>query len=746
MGVARPQRAQADIPIPARRPAGALANGSGKARMADRRELHVQMVPWMVAGVQTQYVHLERELEAAGIQLSLSQVRPWLEGGRIEKLPLPSRTRGTIRSLLTLRSAFETPKDALWTQVALPMLPFMLTVGWLRKAPVFYAIDCTPKLLFDMDEHYSIAADPGSAKGRLTTAFLKRYFRFCKGLLPWSDWAARSMIDDYGADPDKIHVLPPGIDTSRWKPAHGPARPSSRLRLLFVGADFERKGGQLLLDIYRHHLRDTCDLDIVTRVAVPPEPGVTVHGGFKPDDPGLLQLYQSSDVLVLPTFADCFSMASIEAMACGLPVISSPVGGIPEIVADGETGLLVPAGKGRRLLVAIQALRVSPEMRQELGRAGRERAVRRFNATTQARAMVKIILNAIEADPRSTSPARHSSQRAKSGAPQLETPSSENGPPLTATVVVPTRNRGDLIRETLETLSRIKNPGLEILVVDQSTNDSTRRVVEATSIADPRVRLIATTTVGLSAARNVGARHAAGDVIAYCDDDCIVAAGWLDAILEEFRDPSVQAVYGRILPYEQGARSGLEMGFKPNVDRTEFSTLVAPRHIGHGGNMALRRSSLLELGGFDELLGAGGLFGACEDHDIALRLLRQGRRKIVYSPHALSYHKHWKDWRAQKRMERAYGIGAGAQFAKYIRCGDRFGTQMLAEWIWHLGVRRFGAGALKWRSLKHMYLAYCQLVYPWVGVARSLKHPIDRKLSLYIADQVPPAKESAPAR
>jgi len=594
-------------------------------------------------------------------------------------------------------------------------------------------------------DSYRIAADPGSAKGRLTTAFLKRYFRLCKGLLPWSDWAARSMIDDYGADPGKVHVLPPGIDTLRWKPADAPARPSSRMRLLFVGADFERKGGQLLLDIFRHHLRDTCDLDIVTKAGVPSERGVTVHNAFKPDDPGLVQLYQGADVLVLPTYADCFSMASIEAMACGLPVITSPVGGIPEIVADGETGLLVPAGKGRRLLESIQTLRASPEMRLALGGAGRERAVRRFNATTQARAMVKIILDAIDTERPSTSRPRDSNQRATTGSAQLESAVTKDLPSLSATIVVPTRNRGDLIRETLETLSRIKNPGLEILVVDQSTSDSTSRVVDAASEADPRVRLIATTTVGLSAARNVGARHAAGDVVAYCDDDCIVAPGWLEAYLEEFRDPSVQAVYGRILPYENGARSGLEMGFKPNVVRAEFSTLVAPRHIGHGGNMALRRSTLLELGGFDPLLGAGGQFGACEDHDMALRLMRQGC-KIVYSPQALSYHKHWKDWRAQKRMERAYGIGAGAQFAKYIRSGDRFGSQMLFEWIWHLGVRRFGAGALKWRSLRHMYLAYCQMVYPWVGVARSLRHPIDREHTLYGADQVPMAKESAPAR
>lgn len=307
---------------------------------------------------------------------------------------------------------------------------------------------------------------------------------------------------------------------------------------------------------------------------------------------------------------------------------------------------------------------------------------------------------------------------------------------LTATVVVPTRNRGELIRETLCALMRIQHPSLEILVVDQSTDDRTRQVVADVAASDARVRLCATDTVGSSAARNVGAQLGAGDVVAYCDDDCIVAPGWMDAILNEFADPGVAAVYGRLVPFESGKRTGREVGFKPSEDRAEFSAPVPPWYVGHGGNMAFRRQTLIEAGGFDPLLGAGGLFGACEDPDIALRLLRQ-RRRIVYSPDALSYHKHWKDWRAQKRMERAYGIGAGAQFAKYVRCGDPYGARLMATWIWQMGARRLGAGLLKWRSLKTMYLGYCQLVYPWIGVIRSLSHPIDRKLAVYTTDVRP---------
>ncbi len=302
----------------------------------------------------------------------------------------------------------------------------------------------------------------------------------------------------------------------------------------------------------------------------------------------------------------------------------------------------------------------------------------------------------------------------------------------TVTVVVPTRNRGDLIVETMESLLRLEHPGFRIVVVDQSTDDRTRRAVASVAKDDSRVRLVATGTVGSSAARNIGAQAAGSDVVAYIDDDCIADPGWLSAIVSEFEDPGIAAVYGRLIPYGPGRRDGTEVGFKPAEERAEYGRRTPPWHIGHGGNMAFRRHALLDAGGFDPLLGAGGLFGACEDPDIAYRLLAAGRR-IAYCSAALVSHKHWKDWPAQRRMERAYGIGAGAQFAKYVRSGDAYGLRLFATWTWQLGVRRLGAGLLKWRSTRPMYLGYCQLVYPWIGAWRSLRHEVDARRMLYVA-------------
>jgi cellulose synthase/poly-beta-1,6-N-acetylglucosamine synthase-like glycosyltransferase len=302
---------------------------------------------------------------------------------------------------------------------------------------------------------------------------------------------------------------------------------------------------------------------------------------------------------------------------------------------------------------------------------------------------------------------------------------------LSVTVVVPTRDRGDMIRETVERLMTLSYPVMEIVVADQSSDEATTRMVDEVARGDTRVRVHRTGTRGLGVNRNVGLAVSGTDIVAYTDDDCIVADGWVEAIVAEFtNNPEVAAVFGRLLPYERTDRTGTETGFKPETQRVEYSELTPPWWIGHGGNMAFRRAALVEVGGFDPMLGAGAPLRSGEDADIIYRLLRSGRR-IVYSPDALAYHKHWKDWRAQRSMERCYGIGVGAQLTKYMRCGDVRGASLLASWIWQLGVRRVGAGLLKWRNPKVVYLGYCQLVYPLLGVVRSLRFGIERDRLLY---------------
>ena len=126
-------------------------------------------------------------------------------------------------------------------------------------------------------------------------------------------------------------------------------------------------------------MRVDCELHLVTRDAVPPQPGVILHQGFAPNDPGLQDLFAACDIFVLPTSADCSPVAIMEAMASGLPVVCTRVGGIGEIVDHGVTGYLTPPGNGDALAERIEALVRQPDLRRTLGLAGRRRAEAQFD-------------------------------------------------------------------------------------------------------------------------------------------------------------------------------------------------------------------------------------------------------------------------------------------------------------------------------------------------------------------------------
>src|SRR5215472_6152703 len=128
--------------------------------MGDPPPLRLLLVAWMVAGVQTQYQHLRARLPTA-VRVSAIETDPYVPGGRIERLPLPSSVRGTLRSTVTLLGAQRGPlPDAVWSQVALPLLPFALTRALARRVPIAYAIDCTPALLWGFGGRYPGIADP----------------------------------------------------------------------------------------------------------------------------------------------------------------------------------------------------------------------------------------------------------------------------------------------------------------------------------------------------------------------------------------------------------------------------------------------------------------------------------------------------------------------------------------------------------------------------------------------------------
>lgn len=239
-----------------------------------------------------------------------------------------------------------------------------------------------------------------AARVRVDRAFEDRVYEAATRVVGQSEWAAGSLRDDYGVPDAKLGVIPFGL-TVEAPPVRlvDPARPE----ITFVGTSMERKGGYRLLRAFRRGLRRRCVVNLVTRDAVLPEPGVRVHRDLVPGDPRLSEILARTSVFAFPSDIDCSPYSVLEAMHAGVPVVATGHGGVPEMVVHGETGLVVDDATGPRpdgddpLLAALMELIDDPRRAEEMGRAGRQRVEDRFDARRTTAELVAVLDRAREA-------------------------------------------------------------------------------------------------------------------------------------------------------------------------------------------------------------------------------------------------------------------------------------------------------------------------------------------------------------
>ena len=194
---------------------------------------------------------------------------------------------------------------------------------------------------------------------------------------------------------DRLTVVPVGVDHNVFKPYPDVVKKKGRL-MVTSSSDVPMKGLVPLLEAVAK-LRTERDIDLV--VIGKPRPGGRVattmerlglndivHTISGVSDEELARLYGEAEVAVVPSLYEGFSLPAIEAMSCGVPVVATTGGALPEVVGQsGETGLLVEPNNPDALVGAIRTLLDDESLQRRLGDAGRERVIKRFTWEVTAR-------------------------------------------------------------------------------------------------------------------------------------------------------------------------------------------------------------------------------------------------------------------------------------------------------------------------------------------------------------------------
>lgn len=323
--------------------------------------------------------------------------------GLIERLPM--YRNWTVRAGMRARRAIAASheRQALDGLFIHTQVPAVLCRSWMRRLPTVISIDATPLQYDSLGAHYAHeAANPRVERAK--HALNRQSFERAVAIIAWSDWAKAGLVDGYGIDADKVTVIAPGVHYDKWahdgSSSHEPATSGAEtVRILFVGGDLVRKGGDLLLDAFRQLRSETGDrpgspqleLHLVTATDVPAEPGVFVHHDVRPSTDELKHLFHTASIFCLPTRGDCLPMVLAEAGACSLPLVSTDVGAISEVVRDGDTGMLLGVDDRRALIEALRHLVNDPTVRRSMGAAAQALVHRDHDAATNAARLTELL-------------------------------------------------------------------------------------------------------------------------------------------------------------------------------------------------------------------------------------------------------------------------------------------------------------------------------------------------------------------
>lgn len=301
-------------------------------------------------------------------------------------------------------------------------------------------------------------------------------------------------------------------------------------------------------------------------------------------DKGLAQTemameYAQADVFVVGSEFEGFGQPGIEALACGVPLVTTANGGSADYAIDGETALVVPAADPNAMAAAISRLRSDPKLRHKLISGGLEMVRNRFDWDRNV-SLLEAELTSIRSQPPRRSPV------STGPAPTSDSPE--------LSIVIPVWNQLHLTQECVESIRQTMTVPYELIVVDNGSDWLTARYIDAA--ADKPIRN--ETNLGFARAMNQGLAESSAPAVVFLNNDTVMPAGWDARLLETLQRERA----GIVVPAITASNNVVTVRDSPGDDVRVLAPFSAPPAAVL---YAMRREIVSGLGGW------------CEDYDLA---------------------------------------------------------------------------------------------------------------------------------
>jgi glycosyltransferase involved in cell wall biosynthesis len=444
---------------------------------------------------------------------------------------------------------------------------------------------------------------PGKTVALRLYAALDRFLlRRFPGIAAVSDPVRDSLLRS-GVPNDRIRLVQNGIDTesfSRGQPVLKQLPQVQGKKVVgFIGRLAQEKGLAYLMQAAESIVREDSNVAFVFAGDGPyrdslcnliKKLNLETHVVLLGKRSDMVDVYASIDVLVLPSLSEGVPMVVLEAMAAGKPVLATKVGGIPQVIQDEKTGLLVDPADASQLTIALKRLLASPHLREELGRRGRDRVSTCYSAGAMAQAYLTMYrevgsqTSGVEKAPPTVSPTNNVPQMSTLDYPQIS-------------IIIPALNEEAVIGRCLDSLAKNNFPksAFEVIVVD---NGSTDRTIDIAKSFEKvlALKVLKLEKAHISALRNRGAAEAGGKFLAFLDADCLAPENWLHFAVERLSSRNTGIIGGHCtIPKDSPWVTRVWYGDRQTVKRGHVSYVPA-------ANLLLSQVNFIEIGSFDESL------------------------------------------------------------------------------------------------------------------------------------------------